>query len=375
VTSSGRGDPHHDELTRAIAAHGLAGSTLGLPARPLADDDFGQLLGSVRAQRLTGLLWAAIESGALPVTAPQQARAEWLHVGALAGVLALERLLLETVAALEGAHIPVRVLKGPVLAHVDYPDSAWRTFGDVDLMVRSDDYDAAVEVLRGLGHERRHPEPRPGFDRRYGKGISFLTSDGLELDLHRTFSLGPFGVRLALDELWSCSETFRLAGHRLEALAVEERFVHACYHAILGDAQPRLVPLRDVAQLALTYSLDGERVHRLTRRSGGEAVIARAVQVAWRELAIADVLAISAWAESYRFGAQETADLEVYASGSSYARKSVAAIRALPSWPQKARFVHAMALPHRSYLGTRHSGRVERLRSGLSRSTRRSEQA
>ena len=364
--------PHHDALTRAVAGHGLAGSTLELPGRPLSDDDFARLLGSVRSQRLTGLMWAAIEAGALPVTPAQQTRAEWLHVEALAGVLALERLLLETVEVLQDAGVETRVLKGPVLAHVDYPEPAWRTFGDIDLLVRSDDYDHAVQVLTGLGHERRHPEPRPGFDRRYGKGTSFVTGDGLELDLHRTFSLGPFGVRLALDQLWSSAESFRMAGHRLEALAVEERFVHACYHAVLGDANPRLVPLRDVAQLALTYSLDGERVHRLTRRSGGEAVIARAVQLAWQELAVADVLAISAWADSYRYGARETADLEVYASGSSYARKSVAAIRALPSWPQRARFVHAMALPNRSYLGTRHSGRVERLRNGLGRSPRRS---
>jgi hypothetical protein len=158
-----------------------------------------------------------------------------------------------------------------------------------------------------------------------------------------------------------------MAGHRLEALGVEERFVHACYHAALGDATPRLVPLRDVAQLALTYPLDGERIHRLARASGGEAVVAQAVRHAWSLLGIADVLAISAWAQSYRPDSHEVADLAVYERGSSYARKSVAAIRALPL-RERASFVYALASPTRSYIGDRHAGRMARLRAGLRQS-------
>ncbi|WP_432478364.1 nucleotidyltransferase family protein [Nocardioides sp. GXQ0305] len=359
--------PLHDTLTRAVAAHGLPGSTLDLPARPLPTEEFDALVRSVQSQRLTGLMWAAVEAGALPVTAEQRRRTEWLHVEVLAGVLALERLLLETVDALEGAGVSPRVLKGPVLAHVDYPEPAWRTFGDIDLLVRSDDFERAAVVLEQRGHRRRYPEPRPGFDSRYSKGTSFVTSDGLELDLHRSFTMGPLGVRLAVDELWCSSQSFRMAGHRLEALGVEERFVHACYHAALGDASPRLVPLRDVAQLALTYPLDGERIHRLARASGGEAVVAQAVRHAWSLLRIADVLAISAWAQSYRPDSHEVADLAVYERGSSYARKSVAAIRALPL-RERASYVYALASPTRSYIGDRHAGRMARLRAGLRQS-------
>jgi hypothetical protein len=375
VTSAPLLRSYHPSLARTVAAYGLAGSTLDFPTGPLPERDFERLVGSVLTQRLTGLLWAAVESGSLPVTPTQRERAEWLHVEALAGVLALERLLLETVEVLREHGVEPRVLKGPVLAHVDYPEPSWRTFGDVDLLVRGDDFEKAAEVLASLGHRRRNPEPRPGFDRRYSKGTSFVTRDGLELDLHRSFTMGPFGVRLAVDALWSSSESYRMAGHRLEALAAEERFVHACYHAVLGDAHPRLMPLRDVAQLALGHHLDADRIHRLTRRSGGEAVVARAVQQAWQELAIADVLAISAWAASYRLGPRETAELAVYGVGSSYARKSVASIRALPSWQHRARFVHAMALPTRSYLETRHPGRLVRLRNGLGQSRRGTEQA
>ena len=362
---------HHATLIRTVAAHGLAGSLLHFPDEPLAPGEFDQLLHDARSQRLTGLLWAAVQSGMLPVTDEQVERTEWLHVETLAGVLSLERFMLDTVGELDRAGIPVRALKGPVLAHLDYPEPAWRTFGDVDLLVQGDDFDRATEVIIARGHRRRHPEPRPGFDRRFSKGTSFLTEDGLELDLHRTFTMGPLGVRLRLDELWARSEAFRMGGRQLHALPAEERFVHACYHAVLGEATPRLVPLRDIAQLALTRSLDLERVHHLIRTSGGEAVVSRAVRHAWHDLRIADVLSLSAWAEAYRTDPRQAAELAVYGSHSSYARKSVASIRALPTWHDKASFVHALVLPDRSYLGTRHSGHLGRLRTGLAQTRNR----
>lgn len=358
----------HDVLARTVAAHGLAGSTLSFTDEPLGEREFARLMSTVRSQRLSGLLWSAVSGGAFPATPSQVERVEWMHVEALAGALALERLLVEVVTALESADVPVRVLKGPALARLDYPTPEWRTFGDVDLMVRGDNFDRAVRLLSAWGHRRRHPQPRPGFDRRFSKGTSFVTSEGLELDLHRTFTMGPFGVRLSVESLWSDAEPFHLAGHTLAALPREARFVHACYHAVLGEVTPRLSPLRDIAQLALTGPLDVTRVHEIARASKGEVVVSRAVRQAWHALAVADVLAISAWAHSYRMDSREAADLAVY-EDSSYAGKSVASIRALPTWRDRAAFVHAMALPSRSYLGERHAGHLDRLRTGLGQAT------
>lgn len=359
----------HGTLVRAVAAHGLAGSTLTLPDRPLPDGEFARLLREVKAQRVTGLLWQAVLEGALPTTQEQASRAEWTHTEVLAGVLALERLLLDTVAALRAAEVPVRVLKGSAHAHLDYPDPSWRTFGDIDLLVHGADFDYAVKVIKGRGHPRLHPEPRPGFDARFSKGTSFRTDQGLEIDLHRTFTMGPYGVRLDTATLWDRADNFTLGGWTLAALAPEERFFHACYHAVLSGTMPRLVPLRDIAQLALAPALDFDRVHQLARASGGEPVVSRAVRQAWHALALADVLSISAWAESYRADSREDAELAVYQGRTSYARKSVAAIRALPRWRDRAAYVHALTFPNSSYLGTRHTGRLGRLRTGLAQST------
>jgi len=361
----------HGALLRTVAAHGLSGSTLTFPEEPLPPRDFDRLLREVKDQRLTGLLWESVLGGTLPATPEQAARAEWAHAEKLAGVLTLERLLLDVLSALEVAGISARVLKGPAHAHLDYPDPGWRTFGDIDLLVRGEDFDHAVRVIERRGNRRLHPEPRAGFDRRFSKGTSFRTADGLEIDLHRTLTMGPFGVRVDLAALWDRSEEFELGGRTVLALPAEERFFHACYHAVLSQATPRLVPLRDIAHLALGGRLDQDRVHHLARASGGEPVLSRAVRHSWHALAVADVLAISAWAEAYRADSREDADLAVYTTRSSYARTSVAAIRALPRWRDRVAYVSALTFPDQSYLGTRHSGRFARLRSGIAQSMAR----
>lgn len=358
----------HDTVARAVAAYGLAGSMLDLPAEPMEEHRFAQLLAEARVQRISGLLWQAVVDGALPVTDEQAEQAEWMHVKALAATLVLERLLIETVDRLTGADIPVRVLKGSAVGHLDYPDPALRTFGDIDLLVPGERFDAAVACLQAQGHTRLYPQPRPGFDRRFGKGTSFRTADGLEIDLHRTFTMGPFGVRLDLARIWETHVEFTVGGRTLQALPAEERLFHACYHAMLGEVTPRLVPLRDVAQVALTHDLDLGRLHELIRASGGEAVVSRAVRCAWREFAIADVLALSAWANGYRTERREAAALAAYGSGSNYTTKSVAALRALPSLSERAAFLYALMVPKRSYLDRRHSGRLARLRTGLRQS-------
>ena len=356
---------HSNEL-RAVAAYGLAGSLTEMPTQPLSGDAFDRLHARVRQQKLTGLFWAAISDGAFPVTGDQREAAEGTHLHALTGVVQLESLLLETVETLDRAGIPVRALKGTALAHLDYPVPEQRTFGDIDLLVPSGSFDDAVATLTSLGCERRCAEPRPGFDRRFAKGTCLRTRNGLEIDLHRSFSMGPFGELLALAELWAESDFYEVEGTRVDALAVEARLLHAAYHATLGNRPPLLVPLRDVAQILLTQDVSWARLQQMMTASTGEPVVATAVATAWRELAIADVLAVSSWAAGYQASPRAAGDMAVYGLNSSYAATSVRTLRAIPSVNDRVRFLLALGMPESSYFENRHDSRLDRFRRGLS---------
>src|SRR4051794_119289 len=176
-----------DAVVRGIAASGLAGTDTPWPAAPLGAAEWGELIGAVRHERLAGLLVHAISDESLPVTSEQAAEAHREHFAGILLVLANENKMLEVVRELAAAGVSARVLKGSAVAHLDYPDPSLRLFGDLDLLVPSGQWDQAVAALVAAGHVPMYRQPRPGFDRRFSKGNTFQTDDGLEIDLHRTF--------------------------------------------------------------------------------------------------------------------------------------------------------------------------------------------
>jgi hypothetical protein len=148
-------------------------------------------------------------------------------------------LLLDAVSVVREASIPTCVLKGVALAHLVYPDPSYRVFGDVYLLVPSAMFASAIAVLhREMGTARCVPELRPGFDERFGKEALMRSVNGLELDVHRMFVEGAWGLTMDLDDLFSPSRRFVLAGQELDALPMPQQFLHACYAAAIGDWPP-----------------------------------------------------------------------------------------------------------------------------------------
>jgi len=271
----------------AIAAVGLR-TQHELPDEPLDRSAFEELLRDCTQHRLLGLLARAVRTGALPVDAEQHRAVESSVLGWLGHALRVERLLLGTTSALDRAGIESRVLKGVALAHTAYDDPADRVFGDADLLVPGREFTHAVQALEAtFGVERAQPEIRPGFDDRFGKEAT-LTVGGVELDLHRTFVEGALGLTVGLDDLFAPPYRFPLGVTELEALPMPPRFLHACYAAALGDWPPRLISLRDVAQILLRERPHPADVLFMARSWRCEVVVARAITTTWRELALSE---------------------------------------------------------------------------------------
>lgn len=185
--------------------------------------------------------------------------------------------------------------------------------------------------------------------------------------------MGPFGLTMKLDDLWARGSPFRVGGVELCALAREERFLHSCFHAALGDNPPRLLALRDVAQVLLDGRLDLHLVRALAASWQADAVLARAVHLAWQTLGLdVAVSPLAAWATTYRPDHQERRALAAYTDPhGGYSARSAAALRAVPGVRDKAAYLRALAFPARDYVDPRHSGRVERWRHGLTAILRR----
>ncbi len=324
--------------------------------------EWEDLWADARDERAVAVFAQGLHEGRVHGTEAQRATIVQAHEDAMRSCLRLERAALDAIDDLDAAGIETRLLKGAATARLDYPDPSWRSFGDVDLLVRSRDYDAAVERFRSRGGRRRSQEPRPGFDRRFGKGVCLIRADGVQIDLHRTLASGPFGLTVELDALFDSSEPVTIGDRTVRALDRELRFVHACFHAVLGDFPPRLTSLRDVAQLIGTDAIDLDRARELAYRWRAGVVVADAVATAWSTFGLRRTAAVD-WAFSYVPSRYERTALAAYVgSERSYARQMVAALPAIRGVGPKLSYAFALLFADRHYVAGRDGGYVRRLR-------------
>jgi Uncharacterised nucleotidyltransferase len=354
------------DMTRRIAGYGLPGTTPAFPQDVLDDVTWDAMLADVVRERITGHLVQAIHDDAFPASADQQAASVDAHERALALAVLLERLLLTTIAQLDSVKIQTRVLRGPAVAHTVYPDPGLRSFGDVDLLVDERHYDATLALLCDRGSRRRYPEPRPGFDRRFGKGVCLETPNGLEIDVHRTLVAGPFGLSVATHALFGKGTTFSVGGYELHGLDPETRFLDACFHAALGSSKRRLLALRDVAQMGLCAPLDVARVRRLCREWRCGIVVRRAIGLAWDAFMFDATPEVVRWACTYVATSFERQALDAYVGEDrSYARQAVAGLQALHGFRDKAAYAAWFLLPTRPYVRAREGTYLRRGRRAV----------
>ncbi len=337
---------------------------LGLPGAPAVDalpvgEEWEALFDRAVDERAVPILAGAVDAGIVSGTVAQHDALRDAHEAAMRSCVLLERWTLEVARVFGEAGIDFRLLKGPAVAHLDYPDASWRAFGDIDVLVRSAQYDDAVRTLTAIGGRRRSEEVRPGFDRRFGKGVCMILANGVQVDVHRTLAAGPFGLTVELDDLFRATDFLTLADRTIPVLGREYRLAHACYHAALGDVTPRIVALRDVAQLLLTTSVDFDEVREIGRRWRAEIVLARAISLAWNTFELVETPA-SVWAAQYSGDGFERRALDAYTGPDrSYARQMLAGLPAVSGLPAKASYVRSLVFVDPAY-AARHGGGVGR---------------
>lgn len=353
----------------AVAAHGLARTRLRLPTGPLDDQTWTALMSRTTNERLGGLLAHAVADGALEVSPGQRDAVVALHEEEMRRALLLEATLLEVTDLLGGAGVETRVLKGLAVAHLDFADPSLRCFSDVDILVRSSDMDHAVALLERVG-QRDLPERRPGFDRRFGKDATIavrLAGEECRVDLHRTLALGRFGLAIRLEDLWRRSASLWVGGIELQALGLEERFLHACYNGLLGDVVPRLVALRDVAQISSNGALDLDRVRALGEAWRGQAVIFKTMCLARDKLGLEGADPLLAWTSDYRPSLQVRIALRTYGSqGGNNTATLLSGVLGLRRLKDAVAYLRALVFPKGTYVQARRaSGRPREWRTGL----------
>jgi hypothetical protein len=338
--------------TQYLAGYGLRDPQIPASLQ-VPDKSWGTLISEAAFQRLTGLAVAANETGHLSLTKQQTTELLERHEGAMIHALSIERHLVHLAKAFAEAGISPIVLKGSAFAHTFYPDPSWRPFGDLDLLVRSEDWLQSCELLVELGHHRRYVEPRAGFTQRFGRTALHISKSGLEVDLHRALATGPYLHWIPAEGIFEHTAVFEVAGSQLRRLDDTAAFLHACVHASLGSRPPLLMPLRDVAQIASCRRVDWEVVRSLAAAWKLQAVVRHALATA---SAVLDVPLASEAAELKDTLAPERKEHGALAAFTTERRergaRDIWALRTIPGLREKVAYAWAKLVPDRTFLAS-----------------------
>jgi Uncharacterised nucleotidyltransferase len=345
-----------ERAVRAVAAFGLVPRP-DPPTIRVEGPEGVAFEGRLWAQRLTGLAIAANADGTLGLSPDALDPLLERHRRAMGWCLRIEDRLLQLDDRFRRAGIDYAVLKGPAVAHHAYPDPSLRAFGDLDVLVRGASFRDACAVLGEMGFRRRLAEPRPGFDERFGKAAAHQhRDDSMEIDLHRTLVLGPFGLWIDPDALLDRATTFQLAGRAIPRLDDTDMLISVAMHAVLGWP-PRLISFRDVLQVCRSTDVDWPA---LTRRASDQrltAVLMHAFTTAAKALGTEPVAQAAALA-TVPIRRTEARALETYAGSRRGAGgTAVSTLRAIPGVRGKAAYVRAIAFPQRTFMRDRYRAR------------------
>lgn len=339
------------ELAVRVTAIALPGTSdreqVSVPAETWPD-----VLRRLSSERLTGLALAGAQRGQLLLTDGQCQDLLDQHRHLLLPTLALEQALITVSSAFRDVGVEHVVLKGPALAHSFYPDPTLRPFVDLDLLVRTRDWRRACTLLEKLGYLRIQPEPRAGFDERFGKAAPHRSDEGLCVDLHRTLVVGPFGLWLDPDELFELTSPLFVAGRMFRRLDDAGTLLHACMHASLGLWPPLLLPIRDVAQVATVGNVDWGQLLERTRRWRLHAVVRHAFQTVTNLVGLAPPEQVRDLVAEVPTALEQRA-LAAYFGETRPRALALAMLLAIPGIRGKGAYVRARMLPQRDFLSAR----------------------
>ena len=194
--------------------------------------DWDALLRRALHHRVAQLLYPHL-SALCAEALPPVILASWRqHVEANASRnLLLANQLIHILELLRARDIPAVPFKGPVLAALVY-GLGRRAWGDLDILVRSQDAVRARDLLIAHGYGLKEPGgPWDASYLRYAYEVSLIHPDeGVCVDLHWGLTGNAFPFPLHLEHIWDRRQPVTLLGTTLHTLPADDLLLYLCVH-------------------------------------------------------------------------------------------------------------------------------------------------
>ncbi|MEM8673514.1 MAG: nucleotidyltransferase family protein [Cyanobacteria bacterium P01_G01_bin.67] len=178
--------------------------------------------------------------------------------------LLLTQELIAILKLLETNEIAAIPFKGLVLAASVYGDVALRQISDLDILVRSEDFQVAVELFVSLGYQAKVQVPWE---------CHLIKENGVNIDLHREIVPKHLSSSLSSDYIWQHLEPISLARTNVLTLNPEANLLILSLNGT-KECWQSLSRICDVAELIRTYpNLNWQQVMEQGKSMGFERVI------------------------------------------------------------------------------------------------------
>jgi len=169
----------------------------------------------------------------------------------------------------EQSSLPMLVFKGPTLALDAYGDLSLRECGDLDMLIRPEDFPRVKEMLLSDGFSCVWDEMSS--ERKRQLFACEFQRDGIELDIHWDLAPGWHNYRVDFELLWESGHAFDSNCHYARKLRAEDALEILCMHGTRHWWE-RLRWICDIAELVnngsitdwkrLEYRATAARCHR-----------------------------------------------------------------------------------------------------------------
>jgi len=206
------------------------------------------------------LVYVALAASSAPIAAEQMPPLQQIHQLNLRKALLLSRELIRIVDHLSALGIETMPYKGLALAEAIYGDIALRQSGDIDLLIRRQDFCRVRDAVRDIGFTS-HSHLSAAQERAHlksGYEYSFDGAAGPNL-LEVQWAVQPrfYSIDFDMDGIFERAVTVDVAGHAMKTPSPEDLFLVLSAHAA-KHVWGRLIWLCDLARIMTLPNLDWE---------------------------------------------------------------------------------------------------------------------
>jgi len=261
--------------------------------------------------------------------------------------------------ALDGARIPVILLKGAALAVALYDRIAQRPMCDLDLLIPKDALPDFEKILIGRGFVGRGNLGK-GFEQEFMSELCYVRPGASRLTVEphwHLFNSTYYAAKIPIAWFWEHTAPVEIPGRRAQMLSPLATLLHLAGHYSVHHQSKGLLPLYDIARVLTRWPdrIDGDELTETARSLG----LLSAVQAVLREVSAIWQVPLPA---NFSFDADQSGGLPAPEIAGPY-RYSHHVRDLMGIAGLKMRFVYLWKLmfPGAEYLRQRYGMRDERL--------------